>query len=75
MPQKKPAKQHESDGERSKNLSPTKSPKTHDQSSPSTLVKSISLTNPDGRSSAQKKLAMDSSMETRSAENVNGGSV
>ena len=78
---KKPAKQQDSDRERSKNPSPSKSSKKQDQSSPSNLVKSICLTDPDGRSSAQKRLDMQirnaetSDMEIRNAENVTAGAM
>jgi hypothetical protein len=53
---------HRSKGEKSKDLSPSKAPKIDEHSSPSSLVKSISLTNSDGRLKAQKKLDLDCNM-------------
>ena len=69
MPGKKaPSKQrneledHSSNGETSKDLSPSKALKIDEHSSPTSLVKSISLTNSDGRLKAQKKLDLDCNM-------------
>ena len=48
--------------EKSKEASPSKASKIDEQSSPSSLVRTMSLTNPDGRFNVQKNLLQDLNM-------------